>query len=119
MTPKTVLFIGAISLCVSILGYALYHRDVIRTDLQKATMTDVWLIVLGSFAGTFVATCISMELLARHDSSIVSAVTYTAPMFVFMLSLVMLREKLDYTKLLGILVTTFGVVITTVGSRAS
>jgi drug/metabolite transporter (DMT)-like permease len=67
--------------------------------------------MIGSFIGTFVATTLFMELLEKHDSSLVSALTYTTPMFVFLLAVVILQEKLDLIKAFGIFITVIGIVI--------
>lgn len=92
-------------------GFALYHNKLIICDLQTAHSKDILLIIVGSFIGTFVATILFMELLEKHSYSLITALTYTSSMFVFLRAFLILQEELDLLKAYGIFITVIGIVI--------
>lgn len=108
---KTILVIGSFTYFIGMLGFALYHSKFIITDIQSINAKDIMIIVVGSFIGTFVATVLFMELLEKYDSSLVTALTYTTPMFVFIMGYFILDEDIDMLKLYGIFITIIGIIL--------
>lgn len=108
---KTVSVIGAFTYFICMFFFAIYYYDDLCKDIQKTNPNHILMIVIASIIGTFIATILFTYLLQKHNSSVVTTIAYTSPIFVLILALLLLNEKFDYVKLLGIFITIIGISI--------
>jgi drug/metabolite transporter (DMT)-like permease len=111
LNQKTVIVVGSLTYLLCIVFFTIYNYDIIKKDIKKANLNFISLIIIGSILGTFVATLLFLNLLEKHKSSLVTTLTYTAPVFVLLLALLFLKEKITGIQMLGIFVTVIGIVI--------
>lgn len=111
INQKTIIVIGAFTYFICMLFFTIYHYDIISTDIINTNFKHIVLIAIGSIVGTFIATILFVSLLEKHNSSLVTTIAYTSPIFVFLMALFILKEQVDIIKVLGILLTLIGIVI--------
>jgi len=111
INQKTVIVVGSLTYLICIVFFTIYNYDIIKKDIKKANINFISLIIIGSILGTFVATLIFTSLLHKHNSSLVATIANTAPIFVLLLALLFLNEKITGIQILGILITVIGIVI--------
>lgn len=108
---KTVIVIGAFTFFTSMLLFAIYNSGEILGDIKKIKSIDIILLIGGAIFGLFFGNILFMYLLEKNNSSVVAALAYTAPVFVFIMSLIILKERIERIKILGIALTVSGVAI--------
>ena len=111
INQKTVLVIGTTIYFICMVFFTIYSYDIIKKDINKENAKTIALIAVGSIFGTFVATILFLNLLEKHKSSLVTTLTYTTPLFVLLLALLFLKEKVTDIQILGIFVTVIGIMI--------
>ena len=111
LNQKTVIVVGSLTYLICIVFFTIYNYDIIKKDIKKANINFISLIIIGSILGTFVATLLFLNLLEKHKSSLVTTLTYTTPVFVLLLALLFLKEKVTGIQMLGIFVTVIGIMI--------
>jgi drug/metabolite transporter (DMT)-like permease len=111
INPKTVVVIGAITYATCMLFFFIYHYHIIATDIKKTNINHIALIAFGAIVGTFLGSMLFVHLLEKHNSSLVTALAYTTPVFVLLLAFFILKEKLDRVKILGIFLTVIGIML--------
>lgn len=79
--------------------------------IQNTTTSNITIIAVGAVMGLFIGNLLFIHLLEKHNSSLVTTIAYTTPLFVLLLALLVLNEKLDSVKLLGIFITVIGVMM--------
>jgi len=111
VNQKTVIVIGAFTYFICMTFFTMYHYDIISNDIQQTNIKHIVLIIIGSIIGTFIASILFIHLLEKHNSSLVTTLAYTTPVFVALMAIFILKEDIDTTKFLGICITIFGVFI--------
>jgi drug/metabolite transporter (DMT)-like permease len=107
--PMVVFVGGTLFYAPCMLLYALYNRHTLLKNFDKIT-PKLWLIIAGtSIVGGFCANLLYFYILKKHNSAIVSALTYASPIFVLLLSMIFLQEPIHPIAVTGIMITVFGV----------
>jgi drug/metabolite transporter (DMT)-like permease len=102
---------GAILFFISCILLAAYHWDTFWKDTRKLGTKDITIIVFLSLITSFFASIVYYHVLKDHQSSLVSALIYSAPAFTLVLAYFLWNEKLPTYSLLGCLAILFGIVL--------
>jgi drug/metabolite transporter (DMT)-like permease len=108
---KTVSVIGVFTFFTCMVCFAIYNRKEILTDIENAKNQDILLIIIGAMLGLFIGNALFMYLLEKNNSSLVAAIAYTSPIFVFIISVIIFRESIEPIKVFGIVLAVTGVSI--------
>lgn len=95
---------------VAMYVYGILLRKPLRITHVISAKGGVWLI-LGAFVGQYVSMMIWVAGYKYTSASIASILNETASVFILILSWLMLSEKIDNRKIIGILLTISGVVL--------
>jgi len=94
-----------------IIALSIYLKNDVFTDLKKITFRDAVILVCLPIFTVFIANIIYYYILKKHESSLVSAITYSSPAFTLILAYLFLNERLDIYGLSGIFAIIAGVVL--------
>ena len=108
---KTIMVIGGISYFLVLLVYWWMYAGEIQKSIARISFMDVILICIASVVMNFVAKILYLYALQKHESSIVSALVYSAPLFTFVCAVVLLKERITLWKLGGIILIVIGACI--------
>ena len=116
---QTIMSLTSIFYVVVLLGYNAFTKNqhLLATPIQKLndklTRLDVLLITISSVLCLFVANIIYYTLLASPDnaSAIVTAITFSSPLFTLLIGYMFLGEKVNLRAIVGILLTVMGLVL--------
>jgi uncharacterized membrane protein len=106
----TILFISTFVQIILVLIVALTRKQNVLSDLKVITFSDVCIITTLSAFTVFLTNVIYLSVLKNHDSSIISALIYSCPVFTLLISYFFLKERLDIYGLLGVFSIILGVV---------
>jgi len=90
---------------------ALVQKQKILSDLKKITFSDVSIIAAVSAFTVFLSNIIYLYVLKSHESSIISALIYSSPVFTLLISYFYLRERLHVYGFLGVCSIILGVIL--------
>ena len=107
----TVMLFSSIVYFTLIVGVSFMRKKELFEDVRKITTTDLSYLVGIPVFTIFIANMIYFYILKDHDSSIISALIYTCPVFTVILSYLFLKERFTIYKLGGILFIVFGVIL--------
>lgn len=116
LAPQTVMITSNIiySICISL--YAYYYRDVLTSDYNKLTSKEFHLIIFSSLVCSFLSTILYFNLMKKYKSNIVTALTYTSPIFTIVLAYYLLNEQINYQSIVGIICIFIGICIVSLNS---
>jgi uncharacterized membrane protein len=114
----TIMFVSSITYIILLTCYAYTHRHHIYSDLNSITALD--LVLLGATASiiSLIAHLLYYHVLQKHDSSIVSALVCSSPIFTLLIAYLLLEERINLTGILGIFSITFGVILISFNSAS-
>ena len=90
---------------------SIYLKNDVLIDLKKLTFRDGVILVCLPIFTVFIANIIYYYILKKHESSLVSAITYSSPAFTLVLAYLFLNERLDIYGLSGIFAIIAGVIL--------
>jgi drug/metabolite transporter (DMT)-like permease len=110
IAQSTLIVASALVYCLLALGYFLIYKKRVLTDIaNQNSKVLLWVIVANVFV--FVGQLIYVHCLHREKSYIVSAITYTSPLFTLLISYYVLKEAVSITAGLGIIFIVAGVIL--------
>ena len=77
---------------------------------KKITKKDIIIIVLTSAIATFMANVLYYTILKNHESSLISALIYSSPIFTLILAYIFLKERINTIGIFGILFIVLGII---------
>lgn len=105
---QTLIVLSSAAYFMCTIGLAVYYRDVMKKDVSKMTWRNIfWISVISILCG-FLANLIYFKVLKTHQSYVVSALIYAAPMFSLLCAWLFLREKISKYGLLGVMLIIVG-----------
>jgi len=107
----TVMVIQSVIYCSLIIFLGLTRKDEIVEDMKKMSVRDASILVTLTVFCAFFANIIYYYLLKNHESSIISALIYSSPVFTLILAYLFLKERLDIFGISGILSMILGVIL--------
>lgn len=114
MSHTSVMLITSIIDIICVVLYAIYHQDDIKTD--KITKNNFLALLFISVFTIFLTSIMYYNILKDNKSSIVTALTYTAPIFTLLAGYITLEEQVKIKDIFGILLIVVGVVVLTYGN---
>ena len=90
---------------------SIYLKNDVLIDIKKLTFRDGVILVCLPIFTVFIANIIYYYILKKHESSLVSAITYSSPAFTLVLAYLFLNERLDIYGLSGIFAIIAGVIL--------
>jgi uncharacterized membrane protein len=111
LQTHTIVFIGTLATFVFAGLYCLYHKNSIIEDFENVNYTLIFWISVTTFLSVVTANVLYLELLKHHNTAIVSAITYSAPVLVLIMSMILFKEKLNLYSGIGILLVVCGTIL--------
>ena len=110
LQTHTIVFIGTLATFVFAGLYCLYHKNSIIDDFENVNYTLIFWISVTTFLSVVTANVLYLELLKNHNTAIVSAITYSSPVLVLLMSMILFKEKLNLYSGIGILLVITGTI---------
>lgn len=90
----------------------------VKNDLKNMTTKDILIILsIGLFSG-FIGNMLYLYVLKDHNTSIISALIYSSPVFTLIISYLFLKEKLNMYGLLGVITIIIGVILVSLNENS-
>lgn len=108
-TPRVVLLISAATTGLAACAYALAARQGLGRELRDVPARSVLIVAATALATLFFAQWVYLRLLQERQSYVVTALTYSSPVFTLLLAAVLLGEKVSFLGAAGVLLIVAGV----------
>ena len=105
----SVMVFNNIAYFLAILVFSFYNRHLILKDARRVDMYDATIITTIAIAASFTANLIYYYVLKDHESSLISALVYSSPIFTLIVAYLFLKEQLTVMGVAGILLIVAGV----------
>ena len=115
----TIMLISTIVNFSLILAVSITRNKEILADMNKLTFRDLFILVLVSSFTIFLANMMYYYILKNHESSIISALVYSSPVFTLIIAYIFFKERLDIYGVSGILLMIFGVILVSNNNKFS
>jgi drug/metabolite transporter (DMT)-like permease len=93
---------------------AFYWILILLTDRSKLRikLKDIWMFILAGFISMAVFTWLHYYVLIHGQASVTTALIYTSPIFVMLLSAIFFKEKITTIKVIAVLLAVSGCALT-------
>jgi drug/metabolite transporter (DMT)-like permease len=115
----TIMLISTIVNFSLILAVSITRNKEILADMNKLTFRDLFILVLVSSFTIFLANMMYYYILKNHESSIISALVYSSPVFTLIIAYIFLKERLDIYGISGIFFMILGVILVSNNNKFS
>ena len=116
--PITILVISSFLYYYLIAMVAFARNGDVKNDLKNMTRRDILIILsIGLFSG-FIGNMLYLYVLKDHNTSIISALIYSSPVFTLIISYLFLKEKLNMYGLLGVITIIIGVILVSLNEKS-
>ena len=106
---KTTFIINNIFFTLGVISYTIYYWNEFSTDIKSISIKDTLSIGAISLLLSFIPNIIYYNLLKDHDSSVVSALINSSPIFTVAISYLFLGNKISNYNILGIILIVCGI----------
>ena len=110
ISPITIMLVSAFIYAFLIIIYAAFNKNIIYKDIYNISKKDILIILFSSGIAAFFGNVLYFNILKNHDSSIISALIYSCPMFTLIIAYLFLKERINTIGILGILFIVLGVI---------
>ena len=110
ISPITIMLLSAFIYSFLIIIYAAFNKNIVYKDIYNISKTDIIVILFSSGIAAFFGNVLYFNILKNHDSSIISALIYSCPMFTLIIAYLFLKERINTIGILGILFIVAGVI---------
>ena len=110
ISPITIMLLSVFIYAFLIIIYAALNTKVIYKDMYNISKTDIIVILFSSGIAAFFGNVLYFNILKNHDSSIISALIYSCPMFTLIIAYLFLKERINTIGIVGILCIVLGVI---------
>ena len=111
LESMTVLFIATIATIIFAGSYCFYHKKSIVSDLKNVNVKLIFWICVTTFISVITVKILYLELLKKNNTAIVTALMYTSPAIVLILSMILFKEQLSLYSIIGILMIISGTIL--------
>ena len=94
---------------LAILVFAWFNRQQIMKDVGRVDAYDAGIIFSVAIVASFAATLLYYYVLKDHESSLISALVYSSPIFTLIVAYLFLKERLTSIGVAGVLLIVAGV----------
>jgi hypothetical protein len=117
--PITILIISSFLYFYLIAMVAFARNADVKNDLKNMTRRDLLIILsIGLFSG-FIGNILYLYVLKDHNTSIISALIYSSPVFTLIISYLFLKERLNMYGLLGVITIIIGVMLVSLNEQST
>jgi drug/metabolite transporter (DMT)-like permease len=110
-SSTTILLISSFLYFSLISMVAISRNKDIKKDYANMTTRDLLIILaIGLFSG-FLGNVLYLQVLKDNNTSIISALIYSSPVFTLIISYLFLKERLNMYGLLGVITIIIGVIL--------
>lgn len=106
----TVLVLSNFVYFLAVLIFIYVNYSEIAKDIKKVNSKDILIIFAVSLVAGFLANFLYYYVLKSHESSLVSALVFSSPIFTLIVAHFFMKEQLNGFGILGILLIVLGVV---------
>ena len=92
------------------------HKEIYRDWLMMTPM-DIGILIMLPIFTVFLANILYYNILKTHESSIISALIYSSPVFTLIIAYLCLKERLDIYGLSGVCAIILGVILIAMNNR--
>lgn len=111
VSAEVMFLILTIAYCVFALIKCFYSRKKIYEGLPQLNTKLIAILALSSLFGAVIPNLIFLKLIKNNKASIVTALTYTTPIFTFLLAYLFINEKINIETVIGICLVTIGIIL--------
>ena len=86
-------------------------KPIIKSAKAKLTLKIFCIVAFSSIFTAFVANYLNVQLLRKHDSYIVTAITFSSPLFTLLLASLFLGEKVNIYGIIGVILIVVGIMM--------
>jgi drug/metabolite transporter (DMT)-like permease len=110
LSHQTTFVLGAVAYFVLTLFYVGMHKELIQSEVRGIVVPVILTLAVATAIG-FVANIMYFGLMKHNQLSIVAALVSTVPLFVAVLSVLILKEALSLKQIAGIVAIVGGTVL--------
>lgn len=110
VNKETMLLVGGFTATVILILMCFKESHKIKEDLSKIDFLTFVEISIAMTLG-YIGTILFLSLLNNHKSYLITAITFTSPVFTAILACLWLQEKINTINVIGILLVVFGVIL--------
>jgi drug/metabolite transporter (DMT)-like permease len=118
-TPITLMLVSSIVYFALLIVTSVIKNKEVTTDFEKMTAKDLGILVALSVFTAFLANIMYYYILKDHESSIISALIYSSPVFTLVIAYLFLKERLDIYGFSGVLAIIVGVILISQNNQSS
>jgi len=119
LTPFTLMLFTSTLYFFLMICTSLFRYKDIHTEIATLNTFDYFIIIGSTFTTFYLANIIYYSILTNHESSIISAVICSSPVFTFLFAYLFLKERIDVYGILGIFFIVLGVIFISQNKRKS
>jgi uncharacterized membrane protein len=108
--PITIMLLNSFTYAISMMLIVFFNYKMFMKDMNKIKYEDILIIILSSIGILVIGNLIYYYVLREHDSSLVSALIYSSPVFTLILAYIFLKERLSMYGYLGIFSILLGII---------
>jgi len=106
----TVLVLSHFVYFLAVLVFIYINYIEISKDIKKINSQDILILIVVSLGAGFFANLLYYYVLKSHESSLVSALVFSSPIFTLIVAYFFMKEELNTFGILGILLIVLGVI---------
>ena len=108
--PITIMLMNSFTYAICMILIVFFNYKLFMKDMNKMKYDDAIVIMLSSIGILIVGNLIYYYVLREHNSSLVSALIYSSPVFTLILAYIFLKERLSMYGYLGIFSILLGII---------
>lgn len=111
ISPITMMVSGSAIYFACSFIYFTMNRKVVMNDLKNMDRTTLFLLIFGAIIAGFFANLLYFRVIKNHASYLVSALVFSSPFFTLLFSYFLLKEEINLTSMLGVMLIVLGVIL--------
>lgn len=115
LNPATVMIVSSCFYMACLAMYGLWKKDIVYSDLKNVRASTIATVCFSAIVGGFLAQFLFIYLLQSQNSAVVTALTFTSPVFVLLMSIFLLHERSHLLSVIGIITVFVGVSLVAYG----
>jgi drug/metabolite transporter (DMT)-like permease len=113
--PMTLIAIQGALYGIAFLLFVIFFRKDLKHKLSTVSKRVFTIMFFAVIFTMIIPMVIFFYLLQKHDSYIITALTYSSPIFTLILAYLLLKEDIAPVGILGVLLVVVGVVLVSIG----
>ncbi len=113
----SIMFYSSIIYAFLLLIVAFYNKTIMIKDLKKINLRIGSIIFFTTLFTIFLTNILYYYILKSHETSIISALVYSAPVFTVIFAYLFLNEKLSLSGFIGILLIIIGTILINIDNK--